>query len=205
MNLRKRVNKSYESLYNLAREETQLSWHREEIPLFLKSKLDLLNGKGKALDIGCGTGVFSVCMAQTGLQVTALDFVSKALDLCGIRAKKYGVQINLVQADIVEWKTADRFDLIFDSGCLHSISTRWQERTRYKEQILRLLAPNGSYLLIHFGKDNFFNFGIGGPVRKTPEEIKRFFSPELVLVKLDHEAREKRSLIHYWFELKQEG
>jgi 2-polyprenyl-3-methyl-5-hydroxy-6-metoxy-1,4-benzoquinol methylase len=187
----------YEYLYNSADQASQLSWHREEIPIFLEKIAALLDGKGNALDIGCGTGIFAVFMAQKGLSVTALDFVSRALDFAGRRADKSGVNINFIQADIMEWKSSEKFDLVLDSGCLHSI--KGQDLTRYKQQILNLLSPGGSYLLVHFAKKHFFNFEITGPVRKNPPEIERFFLPELKLKECYHEANRRGPLYHYWF------
>jgi cyclopropane fatty-acyl-phospholipid synthase-like methyltransferase len=202
MNPQKRSNSSFESLYDLANEESQLSWHSEDIPLFLKKAVESLNGKGKVLDIGCGTGVYSVFMAQTGLEVTALDFVSRALDLARMRADNYGVKINFVQADLLEWETASRYDLIFDRGCLHSLGTKWRVRISYKEQILKWMLNDSSYILVHFGKKHFFNFRPGGPAFRSPAEIERFFSPELKLKEYSQEGNKRGTLIHYWFELK---
>jgi 2-polyprenyl-3-methyl-5-hydroxy-6-metoxy-1,4-benzoquinol methylase len=190
-------NRLYEYLYNSVDRASQLSWHREEIPVFLKKIVALLDGKGNALDIGCGTGIYAAFMAQTGLQVTALDFVSRALDFARNRAYKLAVNINFIKADIVDWKSSRKYDLILDSGCLHSI--KGQDRTRYKEQIISLLSPGGSYLLVHFGKKHFFNFEISGPIRKNPPEIERFFLPELKLQERYHEANKRGPMFHYWF------
>jgi SAM-dependent methyltransferase len=202
MNLRKRAYEAYISLYDHVKQESQLLWYREEIPLYLKKAVELLNGKGKALDIGCGTGVFSVYMAQAGLQVTALDFVPKAIELAKTRANQFGVKINFVQADIVEWETSDKYDLIFDSGCLHSISPKWGDRIRYRKQVLKWMSAGGIYVLAHFARESWFNFNIIGPFRKTLKEIELFFSPEFKLIEHYTEKRNTGTFIHYWFELK---
>ena len=106
-----------------------------------------------------------------------------------------------MQADLVEWESSDKYDLIFDTGCLHSISPKWGDRIKYRNQILKWMSPGGIYVLAHFTKENLFNFNIRGPFRKTPKEIERFFSPELRLIEHYPEKRHRGTFIHYWFEL----
>jgi cyclopropane fatty-acyl-phospholipid synthase-like methyltransferase len=194
MNIKKR---KYESLYSQVKEESQLNWYREDIPVYLKRAVELLKGRGKALDIGCGTGVCAVYMAQMGLQVTAIEFTSQALDLAKIKANKAFVNINFLLADVLEWQTSEKFDLIFDRGCLHSLKRK--DSAKYKEQVLRWMVDNCEYILLHFGKKHYFNIRIGEPVRKTSEQIEELLSPELTLKEFFPETTKKGPLINYWF------
>ena len=77
---------------------------------------------------GCGTGLYSVIMAQSGCKVTGVDFVEAALEMARERATTADVSIALQQADVCEYQPQDSFDLVLDSGCLHSLSDKQKYR-----------------------------------------------------------------------------
>ena len=65
------------------------------------------------LDIGTGTGCISVSLANhNSFVVDALDISSSALDLAKQNAKKNKVNINFIEADILEYKSDKKYDLI---------------------------------------------------------------------------------------------
>jgi len=67
----------------------------------------------KILDIGTGTGCISVSLAnRNGFVVDALDVSSSALELAKQNAKKNKVNINFIEADILEYKSDKKYDLI---------------------------------------------------------------------------------------------
>ncbi len=175
MDSRKQI---YKLIYQSVQSESELGWYCETMPLLLQKAIQTLKGHGKVLDIGCGTGIFATLMAEQGFQVTGIDFVATALQFAETRAKNRGVHINLIQADVTKWETSDKYDLILDSGCLHGIHGK--SRIHYKEQILKWLANGSSYVLVHFGKRNTFDFSLhslAGIKPKTYTEIQTFFKP----------------------------
>jgi cyclopropane fatty-acyl-phospholipid synthase-like methyltransferase len=190
----------YEMLYDRVNQESELGWYCEKMPLLLQKAVQSLKGRGKVLDIGCGTGIYAALMAKQGLQVTGIDFVSTALEFAKIRAEKLGLNIHFVQADVTEWETHEKYDLILDSGCLHGICG--PNRLRYKEQILQWMAENSNYVLVHFGKRRAFDFclhGLAGLRPKTYQEIQAFFNPELQLKEF-YAGGGKDPLFQYWFD-----
>jgi len=65
------------------------------------------------LDIGTGTGCISVSLANhNGFVLDALDISSSALELAKQNAKKNKVNINFIEADILEYKSDKKYDLI---------------------------------------------------------------------------------------------
>lgn len=56
--------------------------------------------KGHALDIACGNGRNAISLAKLGFQVDAVDIASTALKLAKDNAKKQGVAVNWVEADL---------------------------------------------------------------------------------------------------------
>jgi methylase of polypeptide subunit release factors len=55
---------------------------------------------GPALDLGTGSAVWGVRLAQRGWDVTGIDIVDKALRRARERADEAGVEIRLVQGDV---------------------------------------------------------------------------------------------------------
>ena len=65
------------------------------------------------LDIGTGTGCISVSLAnQNFFVVDALDVSISALDLAKQNAKKNNVDINFIEADILDYRSKKQYDLI---------------------------------------------------------------------------------------------
>lgn len=80
---------------------------------------------GRALDLGCGTGVWSVCLAQRGWEVTGVDIVPKAVHAARERARRAGVEGRFVAGSVTALSAADvgsGYRLILDFGVVHGLS-----------------------------------------------------------------------------------
>ena len=91
---------------------------------------------GPALDLGCGSGIWAVELAQRGWQVTGLDFVPKALRRAADRARVAGVEIALVEGDVTRLREApvgSGFRLLLDFGVFHDELTDDQRRAMGRE------------------------------------------------------------------------
>ncbi len=166
-----------EMFYRKAKTPSDLPWHRDSPDGFLVEAVESRSQPGKALDLGCGSGVFSVYMAKRGWDVTGIDFMPRAIEMAKERAEREKARVTWVNADLLEWKAPHRFDLVLDSGCLHSLIGG--DRARYRAQLLSWLAPGGDYILGHFGKRGFFDWRPVGPARRTRREIVDLFSSDL--------------------------
>jgi SAM-dependent methyltransferase len=166
-----------EMFYKRAKAPEDLPWHSGDPATLLVDAVNQRAQPGRALDLGCGTGVFSVFLAKHGYQVTGLDFIPKAVTMARERAEKENVDVTLVLANLLEWDANQQFDLILDSGCLHTI--RASNMERYKKRLLGWLAPEGDFILAHWGKRHFLDWRPVGPRRRTRNDLVRFFSPEL--------------------------
>lgn len=120
-----------------------------------------------ALDLGCGTGTNAIMLAHHHWQVTAVDFSWKAINLARRKARQTGVQVDFKVGDVtrLEWLN-DSFDLILDIGCFHNLDS--VKKTIYRENLLRLLAPKGIFLLYTFIQDEKHPEDRG----ITPEELQ---------------------------------
>jgi SAM-dependent methyltransferase len=106
---------------------------------------------GRAIDIGCGTGTNVITLAKAGWQVTGVDFAPRAIKLAKQKVRQADVQADLRVADATELRGIHgSFDLALDLGCFHGIPPDGQRK--YMQQLHRILAPGGFWLLYAFLK-----------------------------------------------------
>jgi SAM-dependent methyltransferase len=104
---------------------------------------------GRALDLGCGTGTNAITLAEHGWQAVGVDFVPKAIRAARKKAEKAGVNVEFHVDDVTRLTGIEGpFDLLLDIGCYHSLDFAGMKR--YREQVRRLLAPGGIYLVYLF-------------------------------------------------------
>lgn len=174
----------FEEIYNSITDEKDLHWYRENVNPILEKSVKEFTGSHKALDIGCGTGPNSIFLAKNGFEVIGLDFVSSAIERAQQKAVKEHLKIKFETADVLTWKTDDKFDFILDSGCLHTIND--SNRALYKKQLTNWLTPSTEYVLFHFARAENEESLFQGPRPKSREEIERFLAPELNLKEFEH-------------------
>ena len=103
---------------------------------------------GEALDLGTGSGVWGVQLAQRGWQVTGVDIVEKALRRAGERADQAGVEMRLVRGDVTALRQVDvgsGFRLVLDTGTFHGLSS--SEREAMGREVSAIAAPGATVLL----------------------------------------------------------
>lgn len=80
---------------------------------------------GRALDLGCGSAVWGLKLAERGWKVIGVDIVEKALQRGQERVQEAGVHMQLVQGDVTDLRAADigsDFRLVLDTGTFHGLS-----------------------------------------------------------------------------------
>ena len=106
---------------------------------------------GKALDLGCGSGIWSVKLAQRGWDVTGVDNVDKALRRARERAQQTGATVRLIEADVAALGAAgigDGFRLLVDFGMIHGLSE--EQRAAAAREITAVAAPDATLLILAF-------------------------------------------------------
>src|SRR4029079_3303211 len=91
---------------------------------------------GRALDLGCGSGIWAVALAQRGWQVTGVDFVPKALHRARERAEESGVEVELLEGDVTKLdpgRVGSGFQLLLDFGCFHDELSDEQRQAEGRE------------------------------------------------------------------------
>jgi SAM-dependent methyltransferase len=110
---------------------------------------------GRALDLGCGTGTSSLALARAGWTVTGVDFARGAIRIAKRKARLANLSIDFRIASVIRLPRSlytIPYDLVLDIGCFHGLSP--SGKSAYINQLDRLLAPGGSWLLYGFFKAN---------------------------------------------------
>jgi SAM-dependent methyltransferase len=80
---------------------------------------------GAALDLGCGTGFWSVHLAERGWDVTGVEIVPKALRAARDRVQKAGVEVRFLEGSVAALRDAgvgSGFRLVLDFGTVHGLA-----------------------------------------------------------------------------------
>jgi cyclopropane fatty-acyl-phospholipid synthase-like methyltransferase len=138
--------------------------------------------RGRALELGCGTGTNAVFLAREGFEVTAFDVSATAIEQARAKAAEAGVEVTLLAADAAALpELGPPFPFVFDRGVYHTV--RRDNLPGFLDTLSRVTAPGGLYLTLT-GNANQVRPGEEGPPRVTAEEICRELTPLFDLVQL---------------------
>jgi len=104
---------------------------------------------GRTLDLGCGTGFWSVRLAQRGWEVTGIDIVPRAVRIARERARGAGVEIRFVEGSVTALSAAgigSGFRLILDFGVVHGLPV---EHVRAVSREVTAVAAEDATLLMY--------------------------------------------------------
>lgn len=104
---------------------------------------------GAALDLGTGSGVWGVALAQRGWQVTGVDIVEKALRRAHGRVRDAGVDMKLVHGDVTDLRAAgvgSGYRLVLDTGTFHGLTG--PQRAAMGREVDAVAAPDATVLLL---------------------------------------------------------
>ena len=144
--------------------------------------------RGKALDLGCGSGTHAIYLARLGFDVTGLDISKSAIRIAKERARKEGVGAKFLVGNALDLKFGSKsFDFVFDRGCFHHLPIDLRER--YVQGAHSLLRNNGKYHLICFSDRNNW---------KQEREEGKLFSMEKINSNFSKyfEIQEAREVVH---------
>ncbi len=106
---------------------------------------------GPALDLGCGTGIWSVHLAERGWDVTGVEIVPKALRAARERAQTADVEVRLVQGDVTALQAAgvgSGFRLVLDFGTVHGLTQA--QREAVGREVSAVAAADATLLMYAF-------------------------------------------------------
>jgi SAM-dependent methyltransferase len=117
--------------------------------LFEREECERHRPYGPALDLGCGSGIWSVILAQRGWQVTGIDIVRKAVRRAHDRAQTAGVAARFVCGDVTALQSAGiepGFQLIVDFECFNHLGEA--QRRAVGQEVSAVAAPDATLLAL---------------------------------------------------------
>ena len=129
---------------------------------------------GPVLDVGCGTGENALELARHGLEVVAVDFASRAIQLARAKATDRSLPVEFVVADAHQLEALGRrFPTVVDSALLHVID----DKPGYADQLAAVIQPDGRLILLEISDEADI------PYPKISEaQIRTTFSPPRWLI-----------------------
>jgi SAM-dependent methyltransferase len=103
---------------------------------------------GRALDLGCGSAVWGVKMAERGWQVTGVDLVERSLERARVRVQEAGVEMRVVQGDVTDLVGADvgdEYRLVLDTGTFHGLDA--DQRAAMGRGVSAIAADDATVIL----------------------------------------------------------
>jgi 2-polyprenyl-3-methyl-5-hydroxy-6-metoxy-1,4-benzoquinol methylase len=113
-----------------------------------------INASTDIADFGCGPGLYTTRLAETGAQVTGIDFSERSIHYANNVASKKGLKITYVKQNYLEFETDKRFDLILMIMC-DFCALSPEKRDGMVCKFHKILKPGGSVLLDVYSLNSF--------------------------------------------------
>ena len=105
-----------------------------------------INNKTEIADFGCGPGLYTTRLAETGASVTGIDFSKNSIEYAKKSAASKGLNINYFVTNYLDFETKNRFDLITMIMC-DFCALSPEQRKVMLSKFYNYLKPDGSVLL----------------------------------------------------------
>jgi len=101
----------------------------------------------RAIDLGCGTGINAVWLAQQGFEAVGVDLSPLAIERARERAVSAGLSVHFQAVDLLDPPDLGApFRFFFDRGCWHVV--RRIDGTRYIQTVEKLTEPGSLGLVL---------------------------------------------------------
>ena len=168
--------------------ETKLGKHVDSVESECAFNLLKIEKGMRVLDIGCGTGNFSIKLAKKGCKVTGIDLSDKMLDLAREKTAKKNLFIDYYNMSVYNIKfPTQHFDAIFSMATFEFV----RDMEKAINEAFRVCKDKGQIMIgtinrdskwgelynsEEFQKNSVFKYA----QLRTPEELKQLKSDKIV-------------------------
>lgn len=141
---------------------------------------------GAALDLGCGTGRWSVELAERGWDVTGIDVIPKAVLGAQHRADEAGVSARFVQGSVTALRDAGvgtGYGLVLDVECFNHLSD--EQRAAVGREVDAVAGPDAEIILLVWSRARRGPF----PPGATRDEVAAAFPGWRVVEEKPYQAK----------------
>ncbi len=135
----------------------QLAYYRARAPEYdevyaergfrhLTDLVERLPVSGDVLELACGTGQWTVRLAQRATHVTAVDGAPEMLDIARRRVEAAGLVATFEQADLFAWQPRRRYDTVFFAFWLSHVPP--QRFAAFWATVARAVRPGGRVVFV---------------------------------------------------------
>lgn len=120
--------------------------YEQETKTFLK-KLNASNTKDlTAVDIGCGTGAFSIHASRYLKKIYAVDVSKEMLSIVKAKAEAHDIEnIEFINSGFLRFQPKEQVDVVFSKWAFHHLSDYWKQAALFN--INKMLKPDGLFIL----------------------------------------------------------
>jgi SAM-dependent methyltransferase len=170
--------------WNANYESNQLPWDTgEPEPYLVEMVQQGLVPRGRALEVGCGTGTNAIWLDKQGYEVVALDLAPLAVERA--RANAEAASASRCQFAVRDFLAGEpmqgSFQLVFDRGCFH-VFDEPKEQSAFVSRVASLLAPDGVWLSLIGSTEGPAREM--GPPRRSALDVVSVAEPHLELASL---------------------
>jgi SAM-dependent methyltransferase len=136
----------------------------------------------RVVDLGCGSGINAVWLAQHGFAVTGIDLSPLAIEQARARAAATGVAVRFEEDDLLGLRREyEPFPFFFDRGCYHAV--RRVDAAAYVRTLQRLTLPSALGLILAGNSRSAHKPGEGPPV-VSETELRTEWEPAFEILRL---------------------
>ena len=146
-------------------------WYSEHDPHAIDALADLA-GRGKALELGIGTGRIAVPLAASGVDVQGIDAAESMISR--LRSKPGGERIKVTQGNFAEVPVDEKFSLVYIVFNTFFALSSQEEQVQCFRNVAAHLAPGGCFVIEAFVPDvtRFTGGQVNWATKVTVDEVQ---------------------------------
>jgi hypothetical protein len=164
-----------------AKAADSVSWYQAEPALSLELIERAAAAPARVIDVGGGTSFLVDRLLEKGYRPAVLDIAAEPLEVVKARLGSAAKDVDWFVADVTTFNPSTTWDVWHDRAVFHFL-TDGQDRSRYRQSLLRATEPGSGVIVATFGPDGPDRCSGLPTVRYAPEDLLREFGAGFELV-----------------------